>query len=185
MHPIWARRFEPPAITTSESFGVIGTLLQVYRRTADRKYLEPIPKALEYLASCELPDGQVARFYELETDRPLYFDRDYHLTYDDGELPTHYGFKLDSQVDALREQYRRHSRTAPEDLRRSAARQSRPSDRYIAELIESTDRRGIWVSDGGMKYHQWSGPTIKMRVVVEHLHSLADYLQATSPTTDR
>src|SRR5690606_7695752 len=49
MQPTWARKFEPPAVTGGESQGVIATLMQIYRRTRERKYLEPIPRALAYL----------------------------------------------------------------------------------------------------------------------------------------
>ena len=54
MHPAWARKFEPPAISGGESQGVIRTLMTLYRRTAavtdhaDR-FLEPIPRAIAYL----------------------------------------------------------------------------------------------------------------------------------------
>src|SRR3954470_19083766 len=71
MHPAWARRFEPPAVTGGESHGAMRILLRVYRETGDARYLEPIPRALAYLRRSRLPDGRLARFYELETNRPL------------------------------------------------------------------------------------------------------------------
>ena len=43
MHPAWARRFEPPAVTGGESHGAMRILLHVYRETGDARYLEPIP----------------------------------------------------------------------------------------------------------------------------------------------
>ena len=76
MHPAWARKFEPPAVSGGESQGVIRTLMTLYRRTAavtddaDR-FLEPIPRAIAYLRRSLLNDGRLARFYELETNRPL------------------------------------------------------------------------------------------------------------------
>ncbi|MDH3583836.1 MAG: pectate lyase, partial [Phycisphaerae bacterium] len=77
MHPIWARKFEPPAVTGGESQGVMRTLLDVYRRTNDKKYLDAVASALAYLQRSKLADGRLARFYELKTNRPLYFTRDY------------------------------------------------------------------------------------------------------------
>jgi len=44
MHPSWARKFEPPAVTGGESQGVMRTLLDLYRMTGDKKYLEPLPR---------------------------------------------------------------------------------------------------------------------------------------------
>lgn len=90
MHPAWARIFEPPCVTGGESLGVIRTLMVLYRETGNRKYLEPIPRALAYLKKSVLPPvdqpseirrramgggsnrAVLARFYELHTNRPLY-----------------------------------------------------------------------------------------------------------------
>ena len=62
--------------------------MKIYRVTGDKKYLEPIPRALAYLKKSRLPDGRLARYYELKTNRPLYMTRDgdeYSLTYDDSQ----------------------------------------------------------------------------------------------------
>lgn len=119
MHPAWARVFEPPSVTGGESQGIMRVLMMLYRETGDRKYLEPIPRALAYLKSSILPPvdrpveararvkGPVlARFYELRTNRPLYVTKGtrlsaaglgsrmvdgYELSYDDSSVITHYG----------------------------------------------------------------------------------------------
>jgi hypothetical protein len=39
MQPIWARRFEPAAVTGGESQDVLETLIRIYRATGDKKYL--------------------------------------------------------------------------------------------------------------------------------------------------
>ena len=101
MHPAWARKFEPPAFTGGESQGVMRTLLRLYERTGDRRYFEPIPRALAYYRSCRLPDGRLARFYELQTNKPLYFTKDYQLTYSDDDMPTHYGFKTSNNLEPI------------------------------------------------------------------------------------
>tara|TARA_R110002072_G_scaffold271038_2_gene430962 strand:+ start:78609 stop:80234 length:1626 start_codon:yes stop_codon:yes gene_type:complete len=104
MKPIWARRFEPAAMAGDETQEVIGTLMKIATFTGDAKYLEPIPAALAWLKRSLLPDGQIARYYELETNRPLYMSRqgkDYSLTYDDSQLPKHYGWKWPSRIDEL------------------------------------------------------------------------------------
>jgi hypothetical protein len=77
MRPAWARRFEPPAVTGGEARSAIETLLVLHRETGRPKYLEPIPRALAYYRRSRLPDGRLARFYELGSNRPLYFTRDY------------------------------------------------------------------------------------------------------------
>ena len=56
MHPAWARRFEPPSITGGESRSVMKALLLLYRETGQRKYLEPVPRALAYYQRSVLPE---------------------------------------------------------------------------------------------------------------------------------
>src|SRR4029078_13339947 len=75
MQPMWARRFEPPAVCGLESEDAVRTLMKIFRLTGDQKCLEPIPRALAYLKKCRLPDGRMARYYELQTNRPLYMNR--------------------------------------------------------------------------------------------------------------
>ncbi|MCM2372294.1 pectate lyase [Aporhodopirellula aestuarii] len=181
MQPIWARKFEPPAITTSESFGVIETLMMVYRETGNPKYLATIPRALDYLESCELPDGQVARFYELQTNRPLYFTTDYKLTYDDSDVPTHYGFKLPSQVGKLRKQYERVSQLTAKQLAERGRASRPPSVKVVQTIIDQLDNRGAWLSENELRYSKVSGPSIEMSIAVKHLKTLAEYLANTSP----
>jgi len=81
---------------------VIRTLLNAYIESADRKYLQPIPRALEYLEASALPDGKLARFYELKTNRPLYMTRDYQLTYSSDDMPTHYAFIVKNDLPKIR-----------------------------------------------------------------------------------
>ena len=55
MQPVWGRKFEPPAISGAESQAVLESLLLLCRRTADKKYLEPISKAWPTSASRSFP----------------------------------------------------------------------------------------------------------------------------------
>jgi PelA/Pel-15E family pectate lyase len=146
MHPIWARRFEPPGVTGGESQDVLETLMKIYRQTGDKKYLEPIPRALAYLKKSLLPEGRLARYYELKTNRPLYMTRrgdEYSLTYDDSMLPDHYGWKVDSRLPAIESEYQSliktgnttHERPTVEELRRDAR-----------QIIASLDSEGRWIS---------------------------------------
>ncbi len=177
MHPIWARKLEPAAITGGESQGVIATLLDVYRRTGIPRYLEPIPTALDYLEASTLSDGSLARFYELKTNRPLYFTRDYTLTYDDDDLPTHYGFTVASKVSSLRREYEQLRSLSPEERLASHTRSPRRvSEKKVRDVIAGLDARGGWVSNDGLRYHKQAGPVIDMRATVANLQTLADFL---------
>jgi hypothetical protein len=113
MQPTWARKFEPPAICGLESEDAMQTLMKVYTVTGDRKYLAPIPRALAYLRTCVLPDGRMARFRELQTNRALYMTRPpgvsgssnapgyYEFSYNDKNLPSHYGWKQPQELEAI------------------------------------------------------------------------------------
>jgi PelA/Pel-15E family pectate lyase len=105
LQPIWARKFEPAAISGRETEGVIAALMQIAVATKDKKYLDPIPAALAWLKRSALPGRKMARYYELETNRPLYMERKskdvYVLTNKDDNLPDHYGWKNDSKIAPL------------------------------------------------------------------------------------
>jgi len=155
MHPAWARKFEPPSITGGESQGAMRALLQLYRETGDKKYLEPIPRAIAYLRRSLLPNGQLARFYELKTNRPLYFTMQYELTYNDDDMPTHYAFKVGHSLDSIEREYKRLLKTDPKQLHKTPSRSpSKPSRGLIAQVkrvIASLDDRGRWVEDGSLR----------------------------------
>ncbi len=146
MHPAWARAFEPPAVTGGESQAILRTLLVLYRETGDRKYLEPVPRALEYLKRSvvprtdaevfrRVPEGPVlARFYELKTNRPLYITKGtriqaaglgsrivdgYELSYSPDSVITHYGVLVSGRELALiEEDYRWLVQADPAAVRR-------------------------------------------------------------------
>lgn len=189
MQPAWARKFEPPAITGGESQGVMSMLMRLYRETGEKKYLEPIPRAVEYYRGLLLDDGQLARFYEIGTDRPLYFTKDYQLTYSDADMPTHYGFKVGSRLDSIEREYKELIRrpppkvaSGPRELTIEKPRLSDSLTRRAAEVIAALDERGAWVEDGRLRYHGDDDPTrrvIDLQTFAENLLALARYLSAT------
>jgi hypothetical protein len=186
MHPAWARKFEPPAITGSESQGVLRILLDLYRRTGERRFLEPVPRALAYLKRSRRPDGRLARFYELGTNRPLYLTTDYKLTYSDDDMPTHYGFIVGSKLDAIESQYKKLSQTAPAALKKSSRprpttppKMSRSLAERAAQVIAALDDRGAWVEAGTLRSApDTPGGIIETRTFAKNIETLAQYLAA-------
>jgi hypothetical protein len=185
MQPAWARKFEPPSITGGEAAGVLRTLLRLYQETGDERFLQPIPRALEYYEDSLLPDGRLARFYELRTNRPLFFTRSYELTYDDSDLPTHYAFKIGNWVPSIRREYQRVIDQGPGTRNRQGL--SRPPrltaslQRQVGEIIDALDDRGAWVEAGQMKYHGSDDETreiIDCRTFSRNIRILAGYLAA-------
>jgi hypothetical protein len=155
MQPAWARKFEPPSITGGESQGAIRILMEVYRQTGDKKYLEPIPRALDYLEKSQLPTGRLARFYELKTNRALYFTKKYELTYSSDDMPTHYAFIIGSSVAELRRAYEKLLATEPARLKRVRSDERLKSSPELTaaarQAIGSLDDRGAWVESGRLR----------------------------------
>lgn len=146
MQPIWARKFEPPAIAGDESQEVIDTLLTIYCITEDDKYLTPIPRALAYLKQSLLSDGRLARYYELQTNRPLYMQRQggtYTLTYDDSHLPDHYVWKVPSRLEQLERRYRELRQAGPP---KKTSRQHNDLAIQVRKVLTSIDAHGRWIS---------------------------------------
>lgn len=141
LQPIWARRFEPPAIAGRESQDAIDTLLTIYQQTGDTKYLKPIPPAVKYLEASLLPDGRMPRYYELETNKPLYMNRngrDYFLTHDDTNLPDHYGWKSKPKLERLKQRYLQLTRgEKPKSDAVSASE--------VQAILKHLDSEGRWI----------------------------------------
>ena len=186
MQPAWARKFEPPSITGGEAAGVLRTLIRLYQETGEERFLKPIPLALEYYRASVLPGGGLARFYELKTNRPLFFTRDYELTYDDSDMPTHYAFKVGNWVDSVARQYERALASGPIGPSPSASPRppqlTKSLERQASAIIDSLDERGAWVESGRLKYHGEDDDTrevIDCRTFIKNIRVLATYLAAT------
>lgn len=181
MEPIWARRFEPPGVSGDETQEAVETLLKIHEFTRDDRYLRPIPAAMAWLKRSRLPDGQLARYYELKTNRPLYMERvgdDYRLTHDDSNLPSHYGWKTEARLEQLESRYQ--SQLAgkfPDETKTPTAAQ-------VARLLQSLDSQGRWISrfDGQRLVGQFKlavgTPYLSSEVFAFNIHLLSAYLQA-------
>jgi len=186
MHPSWARKFEPPAVTGGESQGVMRTLLQLYRETGERRFLDPIPRAIKYLRASQLDGGGLARFYELKTNKPLYFTRKYELTDQDDYLPTHYGFKVGSKLDSIQREYDRLSSLSQDklaELRRPAKppKLSRSLEQRATSIASQLDEQGRWTEAGRLQTYGADGDkeiVIECRTFIRNMEVLVNYVRA-------
>lgn len=145
MHPVWERKFEPPAVTGGESQGALEVLLRLYEITKDQCFLAPVGPALDYLEKSLLPDGRLARYYELKTNKPLYFTKDYKLTDDGSNVPDHYAFKIGSRLPKIRKNYDtlRAGGTLPVSGPPSAAR--------VTDILRAMNSDGVWFEPGTVR----------------------------------
>lgn len=176
MHPAWARKFEPPSVTAYESLEAMETLHQLWVLTGEDKYLAPIQPALAWFERSKLPDGSYARFYELKTNKPLFFVKDtYELTYDDSNLPTHYSFKDDRQDDI--DQFKKKLSQDREELLRKLGGPQTPKEWMsrakgaadkARRAVESLDSEGRWLKNDEIDGAEFT----------KNLNAMATYVEA-------
>lgn len=186
MKPIWARKFEPPAIAGRESEDVMEALMTIYRVTDEPKYLAPIPRALTYLSESLLPDGRLARYYELTTNRPLYMKRNrdvYTLTYDDSRLPSHYGWKVEARLEEIDAAYQRCLSCLPENHGDDEATGIDLETR-AAKIVDQLDAKSRWIVryDGerlvGQPKFQMGAPYISSERFSDNMNRLSDFVKS-------
>jgi PelA/Pel-15E family pectate lyase len=174
MKPAWARKFEPPSVCSSESVGVMRTLIDLYIETGEERFLAPIPRALAWFERSQIAPNRWARFYELGTNRPLYFTKKYELVYTDHDLPTHYSFQGEFGVRrfiATYEEVKKKGREAILRARESTQEQRAARAKALAPRVEaviaSQDPKGRWLNKG----------RIECGTFVRNLNTLSEYLE--------
>ena len=167
MEPAWARRFEPPSVTGGESFGIMRALLDLYVETGEERFLEPVPKALAWAKRSLLPDGRLARFYELKTNTPLYFTKgDYVLTYDDSNMPTHYAFKVSgNRIEGIERYYDRIMKEGREVILAERGQSGAVDEAQVKEIVAALDEQGRWVGMGRIRDPENRRGTIQAEVI--------------------
>ena len=156
MQPVWSRQFEPTAISGRESQAAMWALLKLAAATGDKKYLAPVARAITYLRTVILPGNKLARFYELNTNKPLYFERGpggkgFELTYSDQKASSNYGWVWDSELDALQAAGSQIARGEPVTFPRTEKERwsSPPTDADIATILKEQAPNGSWpITDG-------------------------------------
>jgi len=151
MRPVWSRQFEPTAISGRESQAAMWALLKLAAATSDKKYLSPVAKAITYLRTVLLPGNKLARFYELNTNKPLYFERGpggkgFELTYSDQKASSNYGWVWDSELDALQATGSQIARGEQVTFPRTEKERwsSPPTDADIATILKEQAPNGSW-----------------------------------------
>ncbi|MEM1067499.1 MAG: pectic acid lyase, partial [Planctomycetota bacterium] len=134
-----------------------------------------------WLKRSMLPYGKIARYYELETNRPLYMKRRgdvYELTYDDSNLPSHYSWKTSARLLKLREMYQR----ATAGQSPLSTRTRRQLTKQSEQIISNLDPSGRWASrfDGtrivGQLKLPVGTPYLSSGVFSENITTLADFI---------
>lgn len=178
MEPVWARKFEPPALSSLESFGALEGLFELWVATGEARWLEPMEPVMAWLEKVRLKDGQWARFYELGTDKPLYCKaKTYELTYDDSDLPTHYGFKLEPKLEEGMAKLKTLLATPREEIiakregpqtPKKWASQAKGVMAKLQTALSTQDKKGWWLEKN----------EIDAGLFVKHVRAMSTYLEA-------
>ena len=187
MEPAWARKFEPPSVTGGESVGVCQTLIDLYLELGEDKYLQAVGPAVKWFKDSSIGKGRWARFYELKTNKPLYFTKDYKLVYADDDLPTHYGFQSSFGVESMiryyekvksmgREKFLAAQKSAPLTPQQRAAR-AKAMEKQVQKIIAAQDDKGRWVTRTKLETRGMTfGDRIESRVFIDNMRVLSIYL---------
>ena len=184
LNPAGARSYEPLALLPSTTYKNAMLLLRFNELTGDPKYLEGIPKAIEWLELTRLPEdasegGRYTHptFVEPGTNKALYVHRNGsnviygHYYYDDHDtlLLGHYSGKGKIVLDELKKRYDSLATATPRKAARelfmdekmyfdlNRTRQKNIHDEQeIVEIIQALDENGYWLTTSAMISHPYS-----------------------------
>ncbi|MDA2925638.1 cupin domain-containing protein [Acidobacteria bacterium AH-259-G07] len=170
LRPASARSYEPAALNTYQTMRNIKDLENFYLITRDRRYLEPIPKALQWLEASVINTDRSRNFthaiyYEIETNKPLYPHHEHRRNSEgklqivrfwvDGQYTDERPYSALPQVDlqALRREFEHVSALTPEEAAAEYGRRKKADPTVsttaeeVKEILSSLDSRGAWVTD--------------------------------------
>ncbi len=204
LQPAWARAFEPPAVCPSVTRRNIFTLIDIYLHTGVRKYLEPIQDAVRWLKESKLASGRWARFCELGTNRPLFYDygRIWKATYEElsPERRSGYGYFSGGILDGVVETYNEVKELGREKYlekknrplsRSEILEKLRSMESSVSEIISAQDEKGRWISKDKYRtylpgdWRKWDGQykvaeRINSHVFIRNVNVLCDYIELTN-----
>jgi len=182
MKPAWARAFEPLGVCSAVTSRNVRTLINLYLVTHEEKYLAPIERAIVWLEDSKIADNTWSRFYELETNRPIYGDRDNKIHYNLDEISEERrkgyswqsGFGVRPAINEFRklkdmgaEKYREGRSPSPTQAERDYATESMGLE--VMDILVSLDYQGRWLDT-----ESWM---ITCRSFVGNMNTLCRFLE--------
>ena len=161
LQPSWARTFEPPALCPMVTVENLDTLLDLYLALGDKTLLEPIPDSLRWLREVRLANGKWARFVEIGTNKPLYYDRG-RIRVDSleelhPERRTGYNYETDlaSQLDTVTARYEQalalgrsglRKNENPELSKQELTQRLQKLSGKVKKTLEEQEPSGAWIT---------------------------------------
>jgi len=181
LKPAQARAFEPAAICSEVTARNIGTLVDLYLRTRDKKYLAGIPEAISWLERSRLGPNLWARLYEIGSNRPIYGNLDGKVHYDLNETNEKlrgYRWQHDFNISIDIRYYQKVAsvgaeRFLAEESRKRSVKELRNKAQSLApkvqKIILEMDEKGRWIRDN----------LIQTGDFVNNFNTLCEYLELT------
>ena len=212
MKPAEARTYEPVALLPSTTYKNALLLLRFYDLSGKAKYLEPIPKAIEWLELTALPPPSTGggrfthpTFVQPGTNKALYVHRKgsnvihgfYYVDDRDTLLLGHYSGKTKIDLAGLKTKYKaeldKGGRDAHRDqlkdnvtyfeLNRSRSISTHETDK-IEQIIRELDEQGRWLSAHAMISNPYIGEGMKEELTDQYATSHVGDSTDTSPFRD-
>lgn len=192
MEPAWARAFEPPCVTGSESVGASRMLMDLYIETGEAKYLKPVAPALAWFERSAISSNRWARYYELRTNKPIFGDRDGKIHYRLEEISEErqrgyswsgeYGVRgmmayytniLNRGRDALLKAKQKQPLSPSQKTARASAMESK-----VRSILAAQDEQGRWIVKGPLKQGNVQfGDRVETALFIKNMEALAEYLE--------
>ncbi len=201
-----ARVFEPAALSIPDSRDNLNCLMDMYAFTGDRRYLEPIPRALDWMDSVISPEGKVGIFLEEGTNRPLAAKfvgdsgspESVEITYNLAEAMGGYGFEWSDfstqperkRYEALKNMVWKEPAPSVPLSQNEARERALGMENGLMSVITSLDAQGRWTEDGRMytkRYcykndMEYEGPVLKNGWIrtgtfIRNMERLAEYVR--------
>ena len=99
--PTPARRYERVALASWETRYAVDALIALAEATGDADYCAPVAAAARWLVASQIASGCWARFYELGSNHPLYFNEHRHAVASPTEAHQPYDWTGDFGIPAL------------------------------------------------------------------------------------
>ena len=153
LKPAGARTIEPQAFVTHATGGNIRSMLGFYRLTGDRKFLERLPEALDWLDQVRAPEalrgpGRTHPTFILEgANTPVYIHRrgsnaangQYYADENPDNLIVHYGSFRNVDTAALRREYEALTAMSADEATRGSPLKARPGSLHLPKYFTLQD----------------------------------------------
>lgn len=169
MEPAWARLYEPPSVSTRETAETMRVLCELWLATGDEAYMRSVTKAEEWMRRSQMGTNRWSRFYELNTNRPLFITVGNKLSYKEANLLPGYVLVGDfgSGVLAFVDRLQREGR---EGYLAKVNQPLTPQDvgRAVPPILAAQDAQGRWITNG----------RIESQTFYNNVHAMARYIKA-------